>query len=264
MKVYELLQQVAEMMVDVHIGTTTAEGGTTYLIDTSLRFPSDHFNDGILWITSGTYVGAYRVKANNTQGRITIDTTLAGAVPASVTYAIAEGIYPLERMKQAMNWVLDDSQYMVLDTSLTTTDDTESYALPSGVTRDVRRVEIATETDAPYKWFKHKAWDIIDDDLVFLDHLPEGGYTIRLHYVGYQDTISSLTADIPITVDTRHLKYKIIAWLYRQYFRQTKKDHPEQTDLLTEAAENASIAAERAGEPYLLPRDAKVISIRNG
>lgn len=264
MKVYELLLKATELMVDVKEGTTTAQGGTTYLIDTDLRFPSDHFNDGVIFITSGTYVGAYRVKANNTQGRITIGTTLAGAVPASVTYSIAEGIYSMARLKQAMNWVLDDTEYMLTDKTETTVDDTEEYDLPTDVTQQVRRVEIATSTSEPYKWYTHRCWDIVNGKLVFMGDIPDGGYLIRIHYVSKLDTITTLTADIPITVDTRHLKYAVVAWLYRQYYRRTEEDHPSDTNLLNEAKLNWEMAKGQAGVPYILSRDPFIKSIRHG
>lgn len=262
MKVYELLLKAAELMVDVTEGTTTAEGGVSHLIDTKLGFPSDHFNNGILWITSGTYIGVYRVKANNAEGRITIDSTLAAACPASVTYSIAEGTFPLARMKQAMNWVLDDTQYMLVDKTLTSVASQEEYDLPTGVTNQVRRVEIATKTTEPYGWYRHRCWDIVEGKLVFMGEIPGGGMPIRIHYVDKLDTIAAYTTEIPITVDTRHMKYGIAAWLYRQYYRMTKEDHPEQTNLLNEARVNYENAKAQANVPYLLPRDPFIQSVR--
>ena len=77
---------------------------------------------------------------------------------------------------------------------------------------------------------------------------------MRIHYAGYMTAISDWTADIPITVDTKQLKFAAIAWTLRDYYRETRGDHPEFAALLQEARQLEA----RAGEPYLLPRDPKM------
>jgi len=255
MYVYEMLLKVAKMMMDVHEGSIPAAGTTTTITDTKLKYPADYFKDGTLWLTSGTYVGAYRVIGQTEGGLITFDTTLAAGPAINTTYAIAPSTFSLADMKQALNWVLEDSRYMLNDATDVTLENTEEYDLPTGVTHDVRRVEIATSTSAPYGWYKHKAWEIVNGKLIFMRFIPNSGMPIRYHYVGNMEALSALTTEIPITIDSNHLKWKTIAWLYRKYYDKTKEDHPEKTNLLTEAKMLAEMAAGSAGEPYLLPRD---------
>ena len=170
-------------------------------------------------------------------------------------YSIAPSDFTLAQIRQAINTVLEESRYMLTNSTLNCLANTEEYALPTGVTQDVRRVEIATSNAAPYGWYPHRAWEVVNGYLKFLRWVPSGTNPIRIHYVGNLTALAALTTAIPITIDTNHLKWKTIAFLYKRFYDNTKGDHPEKQALLEEARMQAERAAGAAGEPFLLPRD---------
>lgn len=261
MYLYEMALQIAKKMMEVGEGVTTAVGTVSTITDTKLKYPADYFKDGTLWLV-GTYAGAYRVISNTEGGLITFDATLAGNPVISTVYAIAPKTFSLNEIKQAVNTVLEESRYMQTNSTLVVLENTEEYALPTGVTQDVRRVEIATSNSAPYGWYPHRAWEVVGGYLKFLRWPPTGGNPIRLHYVGNMTALASLATAIPITIDTNHLKWRSIAHLYRKHYDKTRGDNPEKQALLEEANARAEQAAGAAGEPYLLPRDPIIGDVR--
>lgn len=253
MKLYELFVRLGKLIMEVHEGTSTAIGTTTTLVDTNSVFHSDFYQDGTLILDHATYGGAYRVAGNNTAGVITFSPALAAACPTATPYAIMPKTFTLVEMRQAVNWILESTKYMLTDITLQGDGSTEEFTLPSGVTHDVRRVEIAQNTSAPYNWYRHQAWEIVNGSLVFLQK-PPGSNIIRVHYAGYHEPLDDDDDDVPITIDTQHLLWASAAYLYRKLYDRTKEDNPEKTNLLNEARIKEE-AAKNAGGPFLLPRD---------
>jgi hypothetical protein len=259
---YELLLKIARVMMEVYESTTSAEGTTASILDTKNKYQSDFFNDGTLWIlseveTTFEEMGAYRVKGQ-AQGVITIDDTFAAACPASIKYAVAPADFSLQQMQQAVSQVLSSTRYMLTNKLQSTAENTEEYTLPTGVTKDVRRVEIATNSTEPYGWYKHPAWDIINGKLVFLRAIPGGGFLMRYHYVDYLAEMETLTSEIPITIDTQHLMWAAIGELYEKFFDRTRGENNEKTQRMTAALSRANAA----GAPYIMPRDPIIGDIR--
>jgi len=243
MKFYEAALKLARITMEVFDGTTTAKGTETTLIDENLWLNADYFIDGTLFILTGS---------NNTQGVITFKPASPQPIDSGVLYCAAQGLFKINELRQALNFVLATTKYMRTDATLTASG-SEEITLPDGVTHDIRRVEIAQNTSEPYNWYRHQAWDVIDGKLVFLQKPPDSG-TIRIHYVATMEEITSDDGDLPITIDSQHLTWAAAAFLYRKFYDRTKEDHPEKTNLLAEAKAREEMA-KATGGPWLLPRD---------
>ena len=182
---------------------STATGGTTAtLLDNAFPRtppPDDAYNKGTLFFISCT-----QTTLNSTTAIVTdwdqADTatppnstfTFASPVTPAVTitatdrYAFCDKDWPRDVLRRAINQAIQSlgalPDLYTLSTFVTVARQ-EAYALPAGV-YNVKRVEIATSTSAPYYYRTHRHWTE-KDGYIYLDTGFEetaGGYPIRLTY----------------------------------------------------------------------------------
>ena len=240
----EIMLLLAKVMGEVYDGAATSLGSTTVFTDTNNLEPTERFEGGTVWLTSGTYSGEVRRVATFANGEITVDAAFTGAVASAVTYAIADKIFPKYALKQAINWILDTADLLKFDTTLTV-DGGDVYTLPTGVS-NVKRVEIRTDSTEPYQYDINTKWKEQSGSLVFL---PGGepsntGAVMRLSYIGKHGAIDETGSNDEINdaIDLNWIIWSAAAYLWRRRLQVIKKDDPTAVEMLNEAKTNEARA----------------------
>ena len=235
MKMADITLQIARDICEHYTGSATASS-TTSITDSTMQFQSGLFNNGTLWITSGTYAGTMRKVTTYGNGMISWGTALAGAPIAGTTITVADQKFPMHLLKQAVNAVLADYPLEKQDTTLAVdVDNFGEYTLPSGV-NNVLQVEIATEDASPYGYVKNYQWREQGGTLEIYDGLwaYQDGKKVRLTYQGKHGEVDD-AIDFSALVDSEYLRYAAEAWMWRNYILKMKKDDPQAIDMLNEA-----------------------------
>jgi hypothetical protein len=234
MKMYEAMLDAARLLGFVHEGVAT--GGTvSTLKDSSLQDPAETFAGGTLWLLSGDNAGVtLDVLQHGSGGTLTFETQ-AKAVVAGVVYAVSVHKAPRWLLMQAVNAVLTEKEVALYNDNLTVVSGQEEYTLPAGVS-NVKRVEVATNTAAPYAYKRNMYWDEQNGSLIFdKNHLPSGaGLKIRIWYIAVHPFLT-LTGEINPAVDLKWLRYSTVVYWWRNVLEKVGKDEPMATDLINEA-----------------------------
>lgn len=165
--------------------TTLVDANFPWLVDGTNPPADDYYNGGTVWFLTGDLAGKSALVTDWARATKTATFgTQTHAVAAGVQYAIVPKDYPLFILRQRVNLAL--SRIGNVDqrsTSLTTVTNQQSYTLPAGVS-NVKRVEIARTTAAPYAYGVHHQWREIGGALEFMEaYQPsETGHIIRLTY----------------------------------------------------------------------------------
>jgi hypothetical protein len=235
MKMADITLQMARDLTEFYAGSVTGSS-TTSITDSAMQFQQGLFNNGTVWITSGTYAGAMRKITSFGNGVINWSTALAGAPAVGSSFLATDSKFPLHLLRQAVNAILQDYPLEKQDTTLVVdTDNFGEYTLPAGVD-DVYQVEIATESSSPYGWEKNHHWREHNGTLEIYDGilLNDDGKKIRLTYKGKHGEVDDSTA-FQAAVDAQFVRYAAEAWLWRNYVLKMKKDDPMAVDMLNEA-----------------------------
>lgn len=260
MKIFDVTHDLARFVSKVMTGEAT-DGSTTTVVDANLHALADTYKGGTIWITSGTHAGVMRRIASNTEGTITlVGTALASAIVSGVTYTLASPLFPLNDLKSAINSVLAVMKIAAIDETLTVDTDIEEYDLPDGV-RDVRRVEIATHSAAPYQYAKNYYWEERGDILIIPYGIfeEEDGNKIRLTYAKLHGAVGD-TDEIDAAVDAAYLRYSAAVNLWRGIIQEIDKDLPQAVDMLNEAkvTEANAYITQKGHALRVIPRDPKM------
>jgi hypothetical protein len=242
-KLVDIVLEVARMMGTVRDGEAES-GGLTSLVDTINRTePNDYFNGGSIFIRSGSETGAVRTIADfvNATATLSWTTALSVGIAAGVEYSVMSSEFTYANIKAAINSVLRYTQYIKTNTDLVGVADTLSYKLPVDV-NNIKRVEVAMSTTSPYYYVIWQNWKEELGNLVFDQYSPDAGLTIKLWYESAHGQL--LNDDVMrASVDIEWLKWKSVAWLYRDQITRLEKDKPIDVDLLNEAKQNMADAA---------------------
>jgi len=255
----DAMLETARVIGAVREGTATG-GSTTTLIDTQLNEASGYYKGGTIWLLSGDNDGTCDIVAGFGENTVTLTSTLAQTVAAGVCYAIANNEYPKHRIMQAVLTQLRFAKILKTNDTLAVTADTEEYSLPSGVS-NVRRVEVAASTSAPYGYAPNRFWKEWNGKIIFdKGYAPTStGNKIRLWYEGIHEEVGE-TEEILTSVDINWLKWSAAAFLYREEIKRIQKDNPTALDLLNEAKSLEAEAKMNAGRFQLssMPIDSKL------
>ena len=225
---------LAKILGNVQSSTTTAAGSATTVVDSTRTEIADYWNKGTIWITSGTDNGKSRKITDWALSGTTFTVpTLTDAPGSGASYSVIHGDWPQDKLWEFINRALTEiGDIPNYDTTLTTVANQEEYTLPSGVL-DVRNVEVAASTAAPYSYQPyHGVWSVTTaGKLKFrTGREPDTtGYTIRLTYV---DEHAALTADSGVVSSYVHINRliwsaAIHAWNWR--IQMAKTDEPMYT-----------------------------------
>lgn len=235
---------VAHQCADVYHGVST--GGTAAsLVDNKLNFRKGKFDNGVIWILSGDNAGQWGDVISYSSGTFTLGTTFAHAIVAGVQYAVVPDAGPMNR--SVLSQVVNDACRMAgmvytHDDTVTIVTSQEEYTLPAGVS-DVRRVEEATSSVAPFAWEINPYWHENGGILIFHpDHVPENpGNKMRIWYAKEAAAVYDGGA---IVWPVRDILWLAVLNMFRYNYITTGKDK-EYLDLLYSKAEIENATAMR-------------------
>ncbi len=207
--VADITLKVIREVEDVIEGIATG-GSTTTLIDSALgTLPNDHFNNGRLWILSGTHAGKVFVVTDFTTSTGTVTfAVVTGAIAAGVRYAICRNAYPWDQVVSAVQRALERTWVTGIDSTLEGDGETLSFTLPSGV-YDIKRVEFEDATIAHSGYKNSTHWKETTNGKLRFDYgyAPIDGYTIHVHYRKPHDTLIDYTTTISTEINVEWLKW---------------------------------------------------------
>ena len=227
---YDLIKDLANHVGDVRNSLATG-GSTTTLVDTTLIEPNDYYNGGTLLIDQATPVAVRITDFASTTGTFTFS-AITTAVVSDIGYTAVHSRFPLDVLKRSINMALADiGDVMAVDETLTLVADQERYSLPTGVTDDIRRIEIGTEGDDD--WEVHYGWKVEGGELRFLAWNPsDGSKTCRIHYAKIHDELTDFSDVVSEQINQR--KLIVVACKHALIWRKDKvgNDAPNTTELL--------------------------------
>ncbi len=187
-----ILRLLAMQVGETYSGTATG-GSTTTLVDSSLSLPDDYLNGGFIIYLSGNNANKSALITDYTSstGTITFGTQ-TGACAAADLYIACHKNFNRTILVNAVNLALQAvGRYPAINTALTPTTGTVSYALPSGVfnVKRVQNGESGSEQEN-YWWEEHNGYIYFRDG-----YEPETGDTVKLFYIGNHASVS-LDADV--------------------------------------------------------------------
>ncbi len=226
---YDALLETAMLCGVTKGGQTTAQHSTpaTNLIDTNRYEPDDYFNNGLLFIRSGTYAGSTR--------RITDYVMTTGVITFAATstaISIASGIYYTatntirDELVQAINEaLLMMGEYTEVDETLTVVDNATEYTLPTGVS-NVKRIEVYTVSTAPYGFNPLFTWRELGGKIYLPAEINRtAGNTIRIYYNKHH---SHVNADADAINDLFNIKR--LAWTATAMFLMNRMQYSGNSD----------------------------------
>jgi len=228
---------LARLITSVVEGTATG-GSATTLLDTGVTEEDDYFNGGTIWPLSGNNAGKSAVITDwaKSTGTYTFATmTLVNA--AGNLYASCNADFPRYVLIQAINKALRAiGGIPAQDATLVTVADQEAYTLPAGVI-DVRKVEVAMMTTAPYQYVPHFGWRQIGTTIAFdTERAPdEADYKIRLTHVALPTTLTADTDAISNYIYPDRLSWKAAVHALRWRVQRYREDRPDLIKLMNEA-----------------------------
>lgn len=250
---------LAKVLGNVRSSTTTAAGSATTIVDSTRTEPADFWNDGTLWITSGTHSGKSRKitdwALSGTTFTIPTTTTAAGA---GVTYSVIDGNWPQDKLVEFINRALVEiGDVPQDDASLTTVAEQEEYTLPSGV-YNVRQVEIARELAAPYAYQQQYGnWYERDGVLRFATgrEPQEDDYLIRLTYMAPHAALTADTGTVSQYIHPDLLVWTAAVHAWRWRTQMGRGDEPTNTLFYQEALGRA----DRERRLHRIPQPIKAV-----
>lgn len=221
--------KVAKEVMDVVEGTATG-GSTTTLADTVLlaNYPDDYFNNGRLWIKSGTHTGEiYTVSDFTTSTGVVTFAAVVGAIAAGVRYSIARNTYPWDQIVSAIQRALDSTWVTGIDSTLEGDGETLEFTLPTGV-YDVKRVELQDTAISNSERNNSTHWRETSTGKLRFDYgyAPRDGYTIHVYYRDQHAELTDYSVVISNEINVEWLKWaaaqELLWWGVTMYGQQVE------------------------------------------
>lgn len=228
----QMIQELANRLGELILCTATSNGSRTTLLSTDLEsyFPAQTSNlHSWVYGLTGT-AGNIGREARSTTWNPTTDTLtlISPGFPSSTADDDTFEIHLKTRRSRKLEAINDAVGQLGLlwyrrfvDTSITTTENTWSYTLPSNVARLVD-VELQVNTEHstfPYEDVRHLNWTVreststagvLTQTLQFGEQPPEGRI-LRLHCEGW---FTDLAADTDVLALTGNWERVALAWIY--------------------------------------------------
>jgi hypothetical protein len=212
--------------MDVVESDASTTGSTSTLLDQNFpkrdyagAIPADDFyNGGTIWLIDCTSTGMNNTTHiisdfESSTATFTYDASTAATVSGD-QYAVCEAIWPRYKLRQwvglAMQSIMKDP---ALDVTLTTSIDTETLTLPTGV-YNVQSIEIATSLTSPYYYsrFPDGYWEEKNGYIYFKPgRWPDSSsYKVRLWYQLPNNVSDYVTSDA--TTISNYIHPQWLAW----------------------------------------------------
>lgn len=217
-------------------GLSSEDGTPTTMIDANRvgrgGLVEDNYQGAPLFFLSGTLADKSVQVTGYSQGdnEYTFETQ-SSAPGTGIRYGVGSKQFTRQKLFTAINEALIDiGDVKQVDITLTTVKDQVEYTLPTGVF-NVKQVEIAQRTSAPYDYQEFHTFDEWQDTLVFPDHnAPSAaGFIIRLKYNAPHADVTTDAGVIATAIPRDLIKYNS-AFHLLQRMTQEMVDRP---DLLT-------------------------------
>lgn len=115
------------------------------------------------------------------------------ALMDTIGYTVFDGAFPRHILIEAVSLALADFGTIPVVRNITTVTDQQEYDYTESATiltgNKVVKVELATETSAPYNYYEHHHWTMKHDPTIGIvlsfdpNHIPAGGYNMRVTYL---------------------------------------------------------------------------------
>ena len=254
--------ELAKILMRVVSGTATG-GSTTTLVDTNFPWQdtsgvvpaNDYYNGGTIWFTGGDNDGISTMITDWVNATETFTfATQSDACAAGDTYSVCHREYSRFDLQDAINAALKeigDVPQQYTNAAFVTVADQINYDLPTGV-YNVKKVEIARSSSAPYDYVEHKHWREIDDDIFFDENSQPGtdDYLIRLTYCVPPTALSADSTAISDYVHIDRLKWQAAVHALRRRLQGVKTDDPIQQALM----QDAQLQAEQMKRAHPIPK----------
>lgn len=204
-------------------------GSTTTLVDSALgALPNDHFNNGRIWIKSGTHADSIFAVTDfaTSTGTVTF-AAVTGAIVSGVRYAIARNTYPWDQIVSAIQRALDSTWVTGIDSTLEGDGETLEFTLPTGV-YDVKRVEFS-DTAVTHGGRKNSThWQETSTGTLRFDYgyAPIDGYTIHVYYRDQHAELTDYSVVISNEINVEWLKWaaaqELLWWGVSMYGQQVE------------------------------------------
>ena len=198
------------------------------------------FGGGTIWFMTGDSAGQFgRIKSSAAQTIDLQDDFESGYAVGDVITIGAWLEYDTQELINAINSVLRMYKIIDVNTELIYDPEQEIYELPTGVTADIRKVEL--ERDHFFRdnvWIESHYWKVRPPRTLFIYDrhklLYRPGSEIMLTYVRMHGAVDK-EDEISEQVDPLYLRY--MAWLYlcRNLIQGTHKDNLVASDMYNEA-----------------------------
>ena len=233
---------LARILMRVHGGVATANGavGMTTLVDTARTEPDDFYHlagagGGVLWMLSGTAANIGLSRAITDWDLATWTATFAALAAQTLIgdgYAISPIDWSRDELIEAINAARQTiGSVPAEDETLVTVADQMDYTLPADV-YNVKRVEEAQSTAAPYLYVPHSHWEEIGGEISFdEDTQPQTtDYRIRLTYA-----VPPTDLDADADVISNYVHIDLLKWIAAIHALRRRRNDPKFTGLLNEA-----------------------------
>lgn len=199
----DITLRVAREIGEVLSSTATA-GAATSITDTArLVQPNQYWDQGTVWILSGTHLGKFAVVTGYGLNKLTFATMTTTV--GTCRYTVARATYPLHILIQSVTNALDEIRVTEIDSTLTGDGTTLNFALPAGVADvfDVVIEETGGTTFHSSHWQEKAGYLKFD-----YGYYPMDGETIHIHYQAYHDAPVDYDDEIHEDVNLEWLKWK--------------------------------------------------------
>jgi len=216
----DLLLRTAKKLGEVKSARVTSVSGSASLISSEVVDADGRYDNGTLFITTGSNAGAVRIIQDYTSASgFRFAAALDYMPQVGDRFTATMDDYPLDRLEDAVNTAIEDLPAWKIaedTTSLVTVEDQEEYTLPDGV-RNLLRVEIAEDDEEPYDFAPHYGWEEVNGVLRFdagkqpcYDDLP-----MRLVYVTFFDTLEDYDDELDPAINAKRIVWEAAQMAFR-------------------------------------------------
>lgn len=223
--------RVVKEVADVLESTGTASSATSLTDSVKLTQQAGYWEDGTIWILSGTHAGKVGVVTGFVNKVLSFATF--GSDVATPRYAVARKLFPWNELMKATNNALTFETVQVLNsnTTLLGTGTTEDFTLPAGV-YNVREVWFRNTSVSPYRRTPSHHWDERNGHLIFdTGYAPRSNYTIEVNYDGPHSVLTAYSDIISNDINLDWLKWKsvehLMTWAINNYGNNPQKNYAQ-------------------------------------
>jgi len=244
----EAALRVVKRVAPVYYGTATG-GSTTTLIDTLNSEQQGFYDNGVIWLLSGSNPGEWVDILSFGNGTFTFKSAVTPTIAAGDKYACITSDWERKDLRSAVNEACKSiSKIYTSDSTLVVVADAEEYTLPTGVS-DVRRVEVAENTASPYGYVVNAYWQENNGTLRFHpDYIPDqaAGNKIRVWYAAMHPDLDDTTS-LYWSIDD--MQWAAVLYLLQYKNIITGKDNEWVVDMTNKAEAENLIAMRHLKRP---------------